>query len=126
VDANTTNIVTTVVTNVAGVAVTNKVARPQFLEAKDGGIPYTQGVSNGIRRVIRSKMLERDGWNNVEVIVRRDSATYLVNGEVNNRVSDLRQFVNGQWNPLTKGKIAFQLEFSEVMYRNIEIKPLDK
>jgi hypothetical protein len=32
--------------------------------------------------------------------------------------------MDGKWVPLSKGKILFQQEGSEVFYRNIEIKPL--
>ena len=37
----------------------------------------------------------------------------------------LEQMVDGKWVPLAKGKILFQAEGAEVLYRNIEIKPLD-
>jgi hypothetical protein len=126
VDAESTNIVAVILTNATGAIITNKVVRPQFLEAKDGGIPFTQGVSNSIRRVVRSQMLEQDGWNTVEVIVRGADAVHIVNGKVNNRANAMQRFVNGEWVPLTSGRIIFQLEFGEVLYRNIEIKPLRK
>jgi hypothetical protein len=124
VNPKTTNFVTVLSTNAAGVIAGNKTTRPQFLEPKAGGIPYTQGVSNSIRRVIRCEMLEKDGWNTVEVIVRGDSGTHIINGKANNRADQVQRLVQGEWVPLTKGKIIFQLEFAEVMYRNIEIRSL--
>ena len=48
--------------------------------------------------------------------------TYILNGKVNNRASHIQQKVNGEWAPLNKGKIALQLEYAEVFYRNVEIK----
>jgi hypothetical protein len=33
--------------------------------------------------------------------------------------------VHGKWVPLTKGKILFQQECCEVLYRNIEINELN-
>ena len=70
-------------------------------------------------------MNEHEGWNSVEVIVRGDSATYIVNGVTNNVANDIREMVSNQWVPLKKGKIALQLESAEVLYRNVLIKELD-
>jgi len=124
-DPKTTNLVSNVVTNDSGQVRTNWTMQPRFLSPEKGGIPVVQGVSTGIRRVIRNPMSERDGWNTVEVIVRGDSATYIVNGETNNVANEIREMVNNQWVPLKKGKIALQLESAEVLYRNVLIKELD-
>ena len=124
VDPATTNLVSVVITNAAGTVQTNRVVRPEFMESEKGGISFVQGVAEGIRRVIRNPMNEHEGWNTVEVIVHRDEATYIVNGKVNNRASRIQQKVDGQWIPLTNGRIALQLEFAEVFYRNVEIKEL--
>jgi hypothetical protein len=124
VDPATTNLVSVVTTNEAGVMHTNLVVRPVFDELEKGGISFVQGVGDGIRRVIRNPMNEHEGWNTVEVIVRGDDATYIVNGKVNNRATKIQQKVNGEWVALTKGKIALQLEFAEVFYRKVEIKDL--
>ena len=124
VDPKTTNAVLNLVTNDAGVVQTNLAVRPQFRDLAAGGVPFTHGVSNSIRRVIRHPMAEREGWNQVEVMVRGDSATHIINGQINNRATEMRQFLDGQWVPLTQGKIALQLEGAEVLYRNIQIKEL--
>src|SRR5437764_866892 len=81
--------------------------------------PMVQGVSGDIRRVIRNPMNEHEGWNTVEVIVRGDGATYIVNGKVNNRATKIEQIADNAWVPLDKGKIALQLEYAEVYYRNV-------
>ena len=125
VDPATTNLVSKVTTNEAGLVRTNQTMMPVFLAPEKGGIPLVQGVAGGIRRVIRNPMNERDGWNQVEVVVRGDSATYIVNGKVNNRATKIEEMVNNQWVPLKKGKIVLQLEFAEVFYRNVEIKELE-
>ena len=52
------------------------------------------------------------------------TATHIVNGRTNNRVTGMKQMVDDAWVPLTKGKIALQLEGAEVFYRNIELKLL--
>jgi hypothetical protein len=122
VDPKTTNKVAIVSTNANDKVVTNMSIQPVFLPAEKGGIPLVQGVDEGIRRVIRNPMNEHDGWNTVEVIVKGDSATYIVNGVINNQVTHIEEKRNGQWIPLRKGKIALQLEYAEVFYRNVEIK----
>ena len=101
---------------------TNQVAKPRFRDASEGGVPFVQGVSGNIRRVHRSQSYEKPGWNTVDLIARGDTATYLVNGKMNNKILHLEHFVDGKWVPLTKGKILFQQEGAEVFYRNIEIK----
>lgn len=127
VDPKTTNVVFNVTTNEAtGVLRTNQSLLPVYLEPEKGGVPMVQGVSPGIRRVLKNPLAEREGWNTVEVIVRGDSAIHIVNGTLNNRVTAMEQFVDGEWVPLTRGKIIFQLEGAEVFYRNIEIKELGR
>jgi len=122
VDPATTNVVSIVTTNDAGLLRTNFAVRPTFLEPEKSGIPFVQGIGDGIRRVIRNPMNEHEGWNAVEVIVHGDEAVYIVNGKVNNRASKIQEKVNGEWVPLRKGKIALQLEFAEVLYRNVEVQ----
>jgi 3-keto-disaccharide hydrolase len=123
VDPVTTNLVSVVTTNEAGVLHTNMVVRPVF-DQSEKGISFVQGIGDGIRRVIRNPMNEHEGWNTVEVIVHGDEAVYLVNGKMNNRASKIQEKVDGEWVPLRKGKIALQLEFAEVYYRNVEIQEL--
>jgi hypothetical protein len=122
----TTNMVSMVTTNETGAIRTNVVVKPVFTEPDKGGVLFLQGVAEGIRRVIRNPMNEHDGWNTVEVIVHGDEATYIVNGKVNNRASKIQEKVNGEWVSLRKGRIALQLEFAEVFYRNVEIKELGR
>jgi hypothetical protein len=64
-------------------------------------------------------------WNVLELTVHGSKdATYMVNGEVANGMSDMECKVNGTWMPLDKGKLAVQAEFAEVYFRNIKIKIL--
>jgi hypothetical protein len=125
VDQGTTNFISKVVTNDAGVLQTNRTIQPVFLEAEKGGITFVRGVANGITRVIRNPMNEHDGWNTVEVIVRGNNATYVVNGQVNNKAANIQELVANQWVPLARGRLALQLEGAEVFYRHIEIKDLE-
>ena len=127
VDPKSTNLVSEVGTNsTTGVVKTNQMSKPIFKDTAAGGVPYVQGVSGGIRRVMKNPENEKNGWNTVEVIVRGDSSTHIVNGKVNNKILRLEHMVDNQWVPLTKGKILLQQEGAEVFYRNIEIKMLDE
>jgi len=61
-------------------------------------------------------------------VVRGDSAVYLVNGQVNMRLSHMKKWdaVSNSWQKLDRGKILFQAEFAEVFYRNIKIRPMQE
>ena len=127
VDPKTTNEVISVVTNNLGAVQTNRTLEPVFLDLGNGGVPFPRGVAQGPQdyaRVVRNPMNERDGWNQVEIIVRGGEATYIVNGKTNNHVMGIEQMINDKWQPVKEGKIALQLEYAEVYYRNIEIQQL--
>ena len=69
----------------------------------------------------------KDGWNVVEVVVQGDRSSHLLNGIALNNSSNLQQpdpQNAGQFIPLTRGKIAIEIEFAEIWYRRFEIKPL--
>lgn len=126
VDPATTNAIEKVSTNAAGVVSTNHSVQPHHMAKEKGGMPFVQGVSNSIRRVVRNPMAEVDGWNKVEVIVRGESSVHIINGQTNNTILKMEKFVDGKWIPLTKGKLLLQKEGAEVFYRNIVIKVLDE
>jgi putative membrane-bound dehydrogenase-like protein len=97
---------------------------PTYLEPERGGVVHTQG-GKGITRVIKSQRAEVDGWNKVEVIVKGGSSVHVVNGKVVNHCADIRQCAeDGRWVPLTAGRILFQAEGAEILYRNVAIKPV--
>jgi len=101
---------------------------PQYMDPAAGGKLIERGKESGVSRVIKSETVEKDGWNTVEVIVRgSESAEHIVNGKLVNRYTDLKQFNSAtkKWEPLSRGKLAFQVEGAEILYRNIEIKILD-
>ena len=98
-----------------------------YQSPQEGGAPITVGSGRTIARIRRSKMLEVAGWNKVEVRVRRGGATHVVNGQVNNRWTNLLQpdpADPARYLPLTRGKILLQAEGAEISYRNIEIREL--
>jgi hypothetical protein len=93
--------------------------------APDGTVA-TYGGFNKYVRIRHSADLERPGWNSVDVIVRGDSATYLVNGRVNMRITHMKKWdaASNSWIKLDRGRILFQAEYAEIFYRNIEIRPV--
>jgi beta-glucanase (GH16 family) len=68
-----------------------------------------------------------DGWNTVEVIWQGDRSAHIINGRTVNTASKLEQpdpQNPGQFIPLTRGKIAIEIEFAEIWFRRIEVKSL--
>jgi hypothetical protein len=99
---------------------------PRYKAEADGGMRQTVGQGT-IARIVKSSTYERDGWNKVEVIVRgSEKAVHIINGHTVFEATNLRQLNSNDktWEPLTKGRIALQAEFAEVLYRNIEIRPI--
>ncbi|WP_437222272.1 PVC-type heme-binding CxxCH protein [Planctomicrobium sp. SH661] len=98
----------------------------QFLEAANGGELRSHYSPDGVTRVVKSRTLEKEGWNVVEVVVRGDAAVYLVNGEINNYVVNLKAPIGPDQElvPLESGRLALQCEGAELFYRKLEILPL--
>lgn len=93
---------------------------------EEGGVPVTVGRDGTSERVRHNRVNEYPGWNKLEVIVRGDRATHIVNGVVNMRVADVKAWSEGSnsWVKLDRGRIALQAEGAEVFFRNIQIRPL--
>jgi hypothetical protein len=93
---------------------------------ENGGVPVTVGHDGKFERTRHNKVNEYPGWNTLEVIVRGDRATHVVNGVTNMRVYDLRGWdaASNSWVKIEKGRIALQAESAEVFYRNIRIRAL--
>ncbi len=95
-----------------------------FKEASEGGAPYTS-PPKGNNRIIRNPLAEKEGWNSVEVVLKGDSAVHIVNGKVNMRLTNIQGPAwpnKDEMVTVSKGKILFQAEGAEVMYRKIEIQ----
>jgi hypothetical protein len=68
-----------------------------------------------------------EDWNTVEVVAQGNRASHLVNGRIVNVLRNLEQADPqnaGQFLPIAKGRIAIEIEFAEIWYRRIDIKPL--
>lgn len=65
---------------------------------------------------------EKEGWNTIRLEVRGSaSARFYVNGHLINEIKD---FVDKNKKPLSKGAIALQAEGSEITYKNIQLEEL--
>jgi hypothetical protein len=72
-------------------------------------------------RLIRGETVDSlTDWNTVEVIVKGNSSTHIVNGRTVMQVENVTRL--GQ--PVREGRIAFQAEAAEMWYRNVEIRML--
>jgi len=120
-----------IISSRADVTVKNATFKPKPDPLQDGqphfspdGVQRSFGDHGQYVRVRHAADFEKPGWNSVDVVVRGDTATYLVNGQVDMRVTNLKKWNNGKWERLDSGKILFQAEFAEVSYRNIKIRPV--
>ncbi len=67
-----------------------------------------------------------DGWNTLDLIAFGDQAAHLVNGRIVNTLFKMRKRdATGALVPMTKGRIALELEWAEISFRNVKIRPLD-
>lgn len=67
-----------------------------------------------------------DGWNTLDLIAFDDQAAHLVNGRIANTLFKMRKSdASGALVPMTKGRIALELEWAEIRFRNVLIRSLD-
>lgn len=100
----------------------------RYAPLAEGGVPVMVGTLGSFERIRHGALNELPEWNTLEVIVRGDSATHIVNGFVNLRATGLKSWnaASKRWVPLTRGKIVLQAEYAELYYRNIRIRPLTR
>jgi hypothetical protein len=98
-----------------------------------GGFPRLITGATGPAQPTSARLLKDgdfeklDDWNTVEVIAHGNRATHLVNGRIVNLLQNLEHADPqnaGQFVTLSKGRIAIEIEFAEIWYRRIEVKPL--
>lgn len=103
--------------------------KPLFMLREDGGQEITRGDKAGISHLAHRGLHEAEGWNQIDLIVRGDSAEHWLNGKLVAKCKNIRQpkdKINGEYIPLTKGKILLEIEAAEMWFRNVEIKVLDE
>jgi hypothetical protein len=99
---------------------------PTFLPVDRGGEPKVLGLKGIDYQHRLAEVPERDGWNDVEIICKGAEVTHLLNGKVVNHGTAVRfddPAKPGDPKPLTKGRIALEIEAAEIWFRNVEIRP---
>jgi hypothetical protein len=111
--------------NGQGISPTTGWPKPSPTPASPSGKPPLEPVTG---RLIKDGNFEKlDDWNVVEVIFQGDKALHIVNGRAVNAVTSLQQpdpANPGKFIPLTRGKIAIEIEYAETWFRRIEVKSL--
>lgn len=99
--------------------------KPTFMLHEDGGVQQTHGHQAGITHLSHRGQWEVDGWNQIEVICRGDTADHWLNGKLVARCKNMRQPTDkpdGEYTPLTRGRILLEIEAAEIYFRNVEIR----
>jgi hypothetical protein len=98
-----------------------------FLPREKGGEPRVLGGKGIAYQKHLAGDHEKDGWNVVEVVAKGEETTHILNGVVVNRGTGVR-FVDpkgpadGAAQPLTRGRIALEIEAAEIVFRKVEIQ----
>lgn len=87
---------------------------------------FQDKTPNG-RTCLKSSDNEKESgqWNIVDLYCFNGTCVHVINGKVNNVLTNTRHVVDGKVLPLNKGKIQIQSEGAEVFYRNIVIADID-
>jgi hypothetical protein len=102
-------------------------AMPSFLATEEGGVPRVLGGKGIAYQKHLAGTYEVEGWNTAEIIARADTTTHVLNGKVMNRGKGVRLVdpeKGGAPRPITRGRIALEIEAAEISFRNVEIRPL--
>ena len=107
---------------------TRDVGCPRFQEPERGGLPLTLGTKGVAYQSHLAGNHEVEGWNTAEIIADGDAFTHILNGKVINRgvharLADPTQ--PGPPKPITKGRLALEIEAAELWFRNVEIRSLE-
>ncbi len=100
---------------------------PTYKDPDRGGQPRVLGGRGiGYQKRLPGDF-EVDGWNTIEILVKGDTTTHVLNGHVVNRGKNIR-FTDPENPipalPLTRGRIALEIEAAEIDFRKVEIKGL--
>jgi hypothetical protein len=108
---------------------TRSEAMPTFLDKDQGGEPRVLGGKGISYQKHAAGDVEREGWNTAEVIAKGDTVTHILNGKVVNRGVGVRlvdpEHPDAPAKPITRGRIALEIEAAEIEFRNVEIRRLD-
>jgi len=102
---------------------------PTYQAAEDGGRPRVLGGKGVAYQGHVAGSVENDGWDAVELICRGTEVVHVLNGKVVNKGTNVR-FVDPEKPdakvvPISRGRIALEIEAAEMWFRNVEIRRLD-
>lgn len=101
---------------------------PTYQDPKEGGQERMLGGRGIAYQKHRAGRFEVDGWNTVEVIARGDTTVHILNGHVVNQGRNIRLVdpeKPGTSRPITRGRIALEIEAAELYFRNVELRNLN-
>ncbi|WP_406694183.1 DUF1080 domain-containing protein [Singulisphaera sp. Ch08] len=101
---------------------------PTFLPPDKGGEARVLGGKGIAYQKHLAGEHEVEGWNVAEIIAKGDAVTHLLNGRVINQGKNVRLVdpeQNGEARPITRGRIALEIEAAEIFFRDVEIRSLD-
>lgn len=99
-----------------------------FRAPEEGGQPRVLGGQGIGYQKRRPGTFEVAGWNVAEVIAEGDATTHILNGHVVNRGRKIRLLDPDRPEsprPVTRGRIALEIEAAEIDFRDVEIRRLD-
>ena len=102
-------------------------AMPMYDDDMQAGTRVRSAPGDSLRVLKSGDFENRDGWNSVDVILRGDQSTHLVNGRIVNTAHDIQRPDPGNPSrmvPLKSGRILLEAEGSEIWFRDIRVKPL--
>lgn len=100
---------------------------PTFLPRELGGEAYVLNAKGIVFLKHRAGEFEREGWNTAEIIARGDTTTHILNGQVINTGTGARLLdpeKPGPPRPVTRGRIALEIEAAELYFRGVELRRL--
>ena len=107
------------------VQVKNKRDSKNFYDPKVEAISVGKGRSYDSSFASTNAEHDFGQWNEITVTVKAgEEAIFELNGQVVNRVGAMTYMVDEKRVPLAKGRIGFQAEYAEVLYRNIRIQEM--
>jgi hypothetical protein len=101
---------------------------PRYLAPRDGGRARVLGGKGIAYQAHVAGSVENDGWNTVEILALGTDVIHILNGKVVNKGTDVRFLdpakPDAEPVPVSRGRIALEIEAAEIWFRNVEIRPL--
>ncbi len=99
-----------------------------FQDSEKGGQARVLGGKGIAYQKHLAGEFEVDGWNTIEIIAKGNTTVHILNGHVVNRGENIR-FTDPEKPdaavPVTKGRIALEIEAAEIYFRKVEIRELE-